>query len=338
MKHELSVSVCIATYNQAQYVKLAIASALTQTYPIDEIWVSDDASTDDTAIVMADIVRKYPKVRYFQQPKNLGVAGNTSWVLSQPKTDLLVRLCSDDLLEPDFVRVMVTLMEKFPRAGYGHTNIFEIDTEGTRTKTRRLFPRPAYEPPDLSLLRCASGYRVAANVIIYRSEALRAAGYFKSRWSFCEDWDLSIRIADLGWGNVFSPMVLASYRMWDDTKNLRARRRIIAISELRAIYEETIEPIYRARGWNLARVRHFRRKRAKEFTDVLSSTVFSDKEKGDVLRLLKRLGDSPSLRCYIFLERLGLGGILQVMNSIVAAMKSALKLGISLLTHLRQRA
>jgi|SRR5665213_3409608 len=333
MKHELSVGICIATYNQAQYLKLAIASALAQTYPVDEIWVSDDASTDDTAAVMADIVSKCPEVRYFRQPKNLGVSGNTNWVLSQPKTDLLVRLCSDDLLESEFVRVMAALMAKFPRAGYGHTNIFQIDADGTRNTIRRLAPRRAYEPSERSLRRCASGYRVAANVIIYRSAALRAADYFKPRWSFCEDWDLSIRIADLGWGNVFSPFVLASYRVWNDTKNLRFRRSIIEISETRAIYNEMLEPIYRARGWNIARLQRFRRKRAKGFVSILSSPVFSEAEKEELLRLLKMLGDSLGLRFHIFLEGLGLGGILRVKDLIIRMMKSVLKFGFSLLTH-----
>ena len=38
-----TVAVCIGTYNQAQYLRGSIESALAQTYPIQEIWVADDA-------------------------------------------------------------------------------------------------------------------------------------------------------------------------------------------------------------------------------------------------------------------------------------------------------
>ncbi len=200
---------------------------------------------------------------------------------------------------------MAALLEKFPRAGYGHCNISEIDANGNRKRTRRLRPRPTYEEPDVSLRRSASGYRVAANIVIYRSDALRAANYYRQGWKFGEDWDLSIRLADLGWGNVFSPLVLGSYRVWNDAQNVRAKRRITQISRVLAIYYETLEPIYRARQWELARLRHLRRKHAKEAVGVLSSTLFSRAEKSEILRLLKLLGDSPGLRRRILFEKPG---------------------------------
>jgi cellulose synthase/poly-beta-1,6-N-acetylglucosamine synthase-like glycosyltransferase len=60
----LSVAICIGTYNQAQYLKSSVESALAQTHPIEEIWVSDDCSTDNTSEVMAEICRRHPKIQY----------------------------------------------------------------------------------------------------------------------------------------------------------------------------------------------------------------------------------------------------------------------------------
>ena len=67
-----TVAVCIGTYNQAQYLRECIESALAQTYPIQEIWVSDDASTDNTPQVMEEICKLHPMVHYFGSPWNLG--------------------------------------------------------------------------------------------------------------------------------------------------------------------------------------------------------------------------------------------------------------------------
>ena len=52
---------------------------------------------------MAKICARSTIVRYYKQPKNLGLSENLSWVLAQPQTDLVVRLDSDDRLEPEYV-------------------------------------------------------------------------------------------------------------------------------------------------------------------------------------------------------------------------------------------
>ncbi|NEP29786.1 glycosyltransferase family 2 protein, partial [Moorena sp. SIO3I6] len=74
------VAICIPTYNQAQYLWESVGSACGQTYPNVEVWVSDDASTDETPEVMAQLCQQFPQVRYYRQPKNLGMAANNNWV------------------------------------------------------------------------------------------------------------------------------------------------------------------------------------------------------------------------------------------------------------------
>lgn len=45
------IAMCVPAYNAAKHLPVLIASAAAQTVPFDEIWVYDDASTDDTAEV-----------------------------------------------------------------------------------------------------------------------------------------------------------------------------------------------------------------------------------------------------------------------------------------------
>ena len=148
-----TVAVCIGTYNQAQYLRECIESVAAQTHPIEEIWVSDDASADNTFEVMKEICRLYPTVHSYRQPRNLGIAGNLSWVLSQPATDFIVRLDSDDRLEPDYVATLVDLMRKYPRAGYAHCDIYEIDGRGAHTRMRMLHRPAVYEGPEQAIRR-----------------------------------------------------------------------------------------------------------------------------------------------------------------------------------------
>ena len=93
------------------------------------------------------------------------IAENLSWVLSQPAADLIVRLDSDDRLEPAYVAALADLMNKYPQAGYAHCNIYEIDGHGAQTRMRMLHRPAVYEGPEEAIRRNTSSYRVAGNIV-----------------------------------------------------------------------------------------------------------------------------------------------------------------------------
>ena len=65
-----AVSVVIATYNYARYLRAAVESALRQTSPSLEVVVLDDGSTDGTRDRLREVAD--PRVRVFEQPVNMG--------------------------------------------------------------------------------------------------------------------------------------------------------------------------------------------------------------------------------------------------------------------------
>jgi hypothetical protein len=305
----LTVAVCVGTYNQGPYLRECIESILAQSYPVQEVWVSDDASTDNTPAVMAEICQLYPTVGYYRQPRNLGIAGNLSWVLAQPTTDLIARIDSDDRYEPNYIATLAELLRLHPQAGYAHSDIQEIDSTGKPLRARRLSRAAEYESPDESLRRSASGYRVAANCILYRSAALRQADYYHPNegWKSAEDWDLCLRLAIHGWGNVYAPAPLASYRVWDDELQSRFRRRAGELESLIKIYSATLEPEYLRRGWKTGPLKKCRRGRAMAFVDTLNSPLLSPEEKAHFKARMRVLGHSPLLELSFLLSDLGLG-------------------------------
>lgn len=60
---EILVSICCVTYNQEKYVRDVIEGFLSQkTDFIYEIWIHDDASTDNTAKIIKEYAEKYPQI------------------------------------------------------------------------------------------------------------------------------------------------------------------------------------------------------------------------------------------------------------------------------------
>ncbi len=324
---KMSVAVCIGAYNQAQYLRECIESVAAQTHPIEEIWVSDDASTDDTPDVMEEICRLYPTVLYYRQPRNLGIAGNLSWVLSQPATDFVVRLDSDDRLEPAFVATLADLMNRYPRAGYAHCDIYEIDGRGAHTRMRRLHRPAVYESPEQAIRRNTHSYRVAGNIVLYRSAALKEANYYRSNvsWQYAEDWDLCLRIAILGWGNVHAAAPLAKYRVWGDDKQGRFKRNMSGMECIIKVYKNTLEPEYIKRGWNTATIGKCMRRTALRYVDGIDSPLLTSAERKAYKALLRRLGDCSWLSVRIYLAERGLNPIFRFIAKAKIRSKDTIK-------------
>lgn len=323
----LTVAICIGTYNQGQYLRGSIESALAQTYPIQEIWVADDCSTDDTQAIVEEYTRQSPKIHYFRHPENVGPARNLSWVLGRPETDLVVRLDSDDRLEAEYVAVLAELMRQYPQAGYAHCDVWETDGEGARRRVRQLTRTVAYEDAESALKSNSMGFRTAANCLMFRASAIKEADYYMAHptWKASEDWDLALRMAVNGWGNVYAPKILTNYRQWDDPLGARAYRKIQEVSSNNTIYREVLIPEYQKRGWNIEPLLRNMRRKAIGFADALDSPQFSAQDRADYKVYLKELGDSQALRVAIAIADMGFNPLVRKWNHAQKRLKDVVK-------------
>jgi len=107
----VQVSVVIPTYNRANTIESSIWSALNQTYPIFEVLVCDDGSTDDTESIVKSIEDE--RVKWLPgehsgrpaTPRNRGVKVATG--------EWLAFLDSDDEWDQNKVQLQLTYAEKF---------------------------------------------------------------------------------------------------------------------------------------------------------------------------------------------------------------------------------
>ncbi len=239
---EADLAICIPTYNQCKFLPRAVRSALNQNVRAKVIAIGDDASTDETPQAMMDLLNTEPMLEYHRNEVNLGIAGNNSKLMSLTKSEFVVRLDSDDLLEPQYIQTLLPLMQAHPTAGYGHAAILQIDQNDEPIRHVHMNRRTGFQGPDEALKESIKSYRVAANIVIYRRQALEQVKYFKSRPDYCEDYDMSARLAAAGWGNVYSDEVLARYRIWTDNAGLRPRRKQQQLAGYCRIFDEVFQP------------------------------------------------------------------------------------------------
>ncbi|MCX7760243.1 MAG: glycosyltransferase [Hydrogenothermaceae bacterium] len=103
------VSILIATYNQEDYIKEAVNSALNQTYDNLEVIVSDDCSTDNTFKILSEINDK--RLKIYRNHKNIGRIANHRKLLYEYATgEFVAFLDGDDFyIYDDFVKDAVDI-------------------------------------------------------------------------------------------------------------------------------------------------------------------------------------------------------------------------------------
>jgi glycosyltransferase involved in cell wall biosynthesis len=100
------VSVVVITYNDAEHVAAAVASALAQGAEVGEVLVVDDCSTDATAEVLAAI--DDPRVRVLSRTVNSGGCGTPrNDGIAAAALPYVMFLDSDDLLPPGAVDALL---------------------------------------------------------------------------------------------------------------------------------------------------------------------------------------------------------------------------------------
>ncbi len=112
------VSVVLPTYCRARLLRRAIRSVLTQTYPYVQVCVYDNASTDDSSSVVAELARADHRIVYHRHSRNIGAAANFIYGLERVNTKYFSILSDDDILLPNLLESAVADLEKHPQAGF----------------------------------------------------------------------------------------------------------------------------------------------------------------------------------------------------------------------------
>ncbi len=123
------VSTIIPVFNRPAMLREAVASVLAQTYRPVEIIIVDDASTDDTPGVIADLSSSHPEVRAIRRPNGgPGLAREAG--RGEARGDFIQYLDSDDLLMQCKFELQIRAFEEQPECGVAYGITRYRDAEG----------------------------------------------------------------------------------------------------------------------------------------------------------------------------------------------------------------
>jgi glycosyltransferase involved in cell wall biosynthesis len=175
------VSIVIPTYNMGRLVGRTIDSYLSQTERDLEIVISDNASTDDTA----EVVARYrdPRVRYVRNASNIGMINNFNAGLRLARGQFVGLVAADEFaLGTRSLERRLELVRRDPEVDFVWCGYdFEKESEGGRIYSYDLtWPRgPILTPRDaltFVLTRMAS-INPRITTVLFRREILAALDY-----------------------------------------------------------------------------------------------------------------------------------------------------------------
>lgn len=194
----MKISTVIPTHNRADTIMRAINSVLTQTYPVHELIIVDDCSTDNTKGILNSI--NDDRVRFIELETQSGGAHARNVGINAAQGDYIALLDSDDYWLPNKIKHQVEMIEKSghfsPVVVYNSVQITELGGSSISPE----YPWPTDTPLDLYL--SSHKQHMQTSGLLIDSATLKKV-LFDTNLRIHQDIDLALRLRDFGCTFIF---------------------------------------------------------------------------------------------------------------------------------------
>ena len=222
------VTVCVTAYNQGRYVAQAIESVLTQTCRPAEVFVLDDASTDDTPSVTQRYVGDVTVIR---NSRNLGLVGNWNRAVTLGSAPYLAILHGDDLYLPGMLARASQLLDSNPAIGFAYTAYYHVDQHGRRLDLCRPFSHDHIWPGEREFRHHVRHDYVQCPTVVVRRQCYHRLGAFDPRLMYAVDWEMWLRIESHGYHIGYAAEPLACWRLHPLSTSRNLERQGVSLVE-----------------------------------------------------------------------------------------------------------
>jgi glycosyltransferase involved in cell wall biosynthesis len=179
-----AISIVLPTFNGSRYLEQSVESCLNQSLADWELFIVDDASTDDTPRIAAGFAARDDRIHLIRHEKNRKLPGALNTGFAAARGRYLTWTSDDNLYTPNALETMRDALERHPESDLVYADYATIDEVGN------LMERvSAGEPPGL-----VSG-NVVGPCFLYRARVqFELKGYDETLF-LAEDYDFWLRVS-----------------------------------------------------------------------------------------------------------------------------------------------
>ena len=124
----MSFSILMANFNNARFIKAAIKSVISQTYPYWELVIVDDCSTDNSIVVIHQLP-KDDRIKIIRHERNQGYGGSLRTAAANASNDIIGIFDADDKLHEEALKIIADTYQKNPDYGFIYSTMWECDAQ-----------------------------------------------------------------------------------------------------------------------------------------------------------------------------------------------------------------
>jgi glycosyltransferase involved in cell wall biosynthesis len=198
------ITALIPTYNCERYIRDAVDSVLAQTYPVHEVIVVDDGSTDNTKEALDGYANR---IRYIRQA-NAGPPAARNTGIARATGDLIALLDSDDLWVARKIELQMDYLQQNPGCGLVYTDMKTFDDTGVIEESVKV-SRNLSLPSGRIFPQVFAETLFQTSAVLIRKSCIDAVGGFDTGLRMGDDYEFFMRIArHYECGYVDEPLVL----------------------------------------------------------------------------------------------------------------------------------
>ena len=227
MNRNPAISVILPVYNAEAYVREAVQSILAQTFTDFECIIINDGSTDGSGAILRELAMRDARIVLVERP-NGGLVSALNKGLEIARADLIARMDADDVSMPERFALQHARMIQEPELAVLGSFVRSMDKVGNITELEQ-YPLTLQETARHVERSCP----VAHPTVMMRREAVLKAGGYRKAFSHAEDYDLWLRMSELGYAFASLPQSLYN-RRWHGAnvssvyRDTQARNSILA--------------------------------------------------------------------------------------------------------------
>lgn len=285
----LKLSICIATFNRANFIGATLDSMLSQTTDDCEIVILDGGSADNTESVVQEYSKRSDRLRYFRQDTNNGVDRDYDRAVELAAGEYCWLMTDDDLLMPGAIEAVLRALRQDLSLIIVNAEMRDLNmTKVIQPRTIHIESDRVYKPSDMDalfvdvrdVLMYIGGFVIKRSIWLARERERYYGSWFISTAVVFQDRlpGDSLVIAEpfigyrMGNSHTFSPTMFETLMLnwpslvWSFNLSESAKRKICRAEPWRSFSELLLW-----RGWGFYSVAEYRK--------YVQPKVHSDPEK-----------------------------------------------------------